>query len=88
MTKRGLIILIVAVLAVGGAAAVVASSIGDSTSEPAMHMMPNGGTMDGESMGGSGEMPGSEHQMPNGQTMGGSDSKMQGGSSGGMKMGG
>lgn len=83
MTKRGLIILIVAVLAVGGAAAAIASSIGDSSSEPAMHTMPNGETMEGESMGGSSsDMPGTQHQMPNGETMGGAKSQMHGGGMG------
>lgn len=89
MTKRGLIILIVAVLAVGGAAAAIASSIGDSSSEPAVHTMPNGETMQDESMEeGSGGMPGTEHQMPYGETMGGSESEMHGGSPEGMGMGG
>lgn len=70
MTKRGLIILIVAVLAVGGGTAVIASSIGDSGGEPAVHTMPNGETMEGESMDeGSGGMPSMEHQMPNGEMM-------------------
>jgi hypothetical protein len=55
VTKRGVIILIVAVLAVAGGAAAIASSISGLSDEPVTHTMPNGQKMQGESMdGGSG----------------------------------
>ena len=72
MTKRGLVILVVAVLAVGGAAVAIASSIGGSGEQSSVHVMPNGQTMEGESMNSSSPMPTTQHQMPNGKTMDGS----------------
>lgn len=64
MTKRGLTILLIAVLIVGGATAAVASSlIGHSGSAPT-HVMSNGRTMSGEGM----------HVMSDGRSM--SDSAM------------
>ena len=90
MTKRGILVLIVAVLAVGGAAAAIANSIGGSDDETAIHVMPAGQTMEGESMegGSTGEMPSTQHDMPNGETMEGSgDSGMGSGSMDGMDMG-
>lgn len=94
MTKRGLIILVVAVLAVGFAAAAIASSMGGSD-EAARHAMPNGQTMEGESMddGSTGEMPTTQHEMPSGKTMPGSGGSGMGsdtdggGSMDGMDMG-
>ena len=67
MTRRGLIILMVAVLAVGFAAAAIASSIGGSD-ESTTHVMPNGqtmegGTMDDSGMSGSGMDDGSMDDM-------------------------
>ena len=82
MTKQGLIILVVAVLAVGFAAAAIASSMGGSSDQPARHTMPNGQTMQGESME-SGSMPGTEHRMGDGQVVPGSGEHMDGGGMGG-----
>lgn len=81
MTKRGLVILLVAVLAVGGAAAAIASSIGGSNNTSAVHTMPGGQTMQGESMesGSTSGMPTTQHQMPNGKTMPGSGGSGMGG---------
>ena len=65
MTKRGLTILLIAVLIVGGATAAVASSvIGRGGSAPT-HVMPNGRTMSGDGM----------HVMSDGRSM--SDSAME-----------
>jgi hypothetical protein len=80
MTKRGLIILIVAVLAVGFGTAAIASSIGGSEDQP-VHTLPNGQTH-------TGEMPPTQHQMPDGEMMPGSDGSGMGGSGmGGMDVG-
>ena len=64
MTKRALIFLVVAVLLVGGATAVIARSLGGSDASPATHVMPNGQTMNGDSMDSS-----DMHTMSNGQAM-------------------
>ena len=50
MTKRALIILIAAVLAVGFATVAIATSIGGDDSNQPGHTMPGGETMEGESM--------------------------------------
>jgi len=64
MTKRALTILVVAILLVGGATAVIASSIGGSDASSG-HVMPGGQIMNGESMDGSQThtMSGSEMDM-------------------------
>lgn len=77
MTKRGLTILIVAVLAVGGGAAVIAVSVGGSSDTPAVHTMGNGQMMQGSGMsggstGGPGAMATTQHSMADGRTMKGS----------------
>ena len=90
MSKRGLIILVVAVLAVGLGAVAIASSMGGSDDEPATHVMPGGQTMEGEDMDDDsmGEMPTNQDQTPSGETMPGSDdSGMGDGSMDGMDMG-
>ena len=66
MTKRALTILVVAVLIVGGAAAVIASSLSGGDSG-AMHTMPSGQTMNGDSMGDS------QMTVPGGSSMDSSD---------------
>ena len=71
MTKRALTILLVAILVVGGATAVIASSIGGSDPAPT-HAMPNGQTMKGDSMDNS-----QRHSMSDGQTMSGSEMDME-----------
>ena len=68
MTKRALTILVIAVLLVGGATAVIASSLGGGDASPATHVMPNGQSMNGDRMDGS-----SMHTMPNDETMPDSD---------------
>ena len=89
MSKRALIFLVVAVVAVGFAAVAIASSVGGSSDEPATHTMQNGQTMEGKSMnsGSSGGMPSTQHQMPNGQEMGGSGGSTMPNSTPGMDMG-
>ena len=88
MTKRGLVILIVAVLAVGGAAVAIASSIGGSGEQSSVHVMPNGQTMEGGSMDSTPSMPTTQHQMPSGKTMEGSGGPGMGSMDGGsMDMG-
>lgn len=67
MTKRALTILAIGIVLVGGAAAVIASSIGGGDNASATHTMPNGQTMTGQGM---------THTMSNGQTMSGSGMNM------------
>ena len=62
MTKRALTILVVAVVAVGGATAAIATSLGGDDA-PAAHTMPNGHTMEGGSM----------HTMSDGHSMSGAE---------------
>ena len=50
MTTRALTLLIAAVLIAGGAVAVIASSLGESHRSSSSHVMPNGQTMQGDSM--------------------------------------
>ncbi|SEH16232.1 hypothetical protein [Thermoleophilum album] len=61
MTKRALTILIVAVLAIGGATAVIASSLTGGGDEP-VHTLPSGETH-------TGEMPTGTHEMDDGTSM-------------------
>lgn len=67
MTKRSLTILIVAIVLVGGATAVIASSLGGSDTPSASHVMPDGQTMNEGGMGTT-----QMHSMPDGQAMSGS----------------
>ena len=66
MTKRALTMLIIAVLLVGGATAVIASSIGAGDQAASTHVMPGGQTMQDDNMKRS-------HTMSNGETMSGTD---------------
>ena len=68
MSKRALTILIAAVLVVGAAAAVVATSLGTGSGGAEGHRMPGGQTMQGA-------MPAPAHEMKDGSTMDGADMK-------------
>lgn len=67
MTKRALTILIAAIVAVGLATAVIASSVGGDGDGSPSHAMPGGQTMTGESM------TNTTHGMGDGSTMDGED---------------
>lgn len=68
MTKRALTILVLAVLAVGGAAAVIAGTVtgGDSSKAQPVHTLQDGRVH-------TGPMPSGGHQMNDGQVMDGQD---------------
>ena len=71
MTKRALTILLVAVLLVGGATAALALSVSGGDSSTPTHVMPNGKTMNGDTMDNT-----QTHTMSNGQTVSGSQMDM------------
>ena len=92
MTKRGLTILIVAVLVVGLASIAIAGSVGGDSDGEATHVMPGGEVMEGSTMETDTESS-PTHTMEGGEVMEGSampsdeDSGMGGGSMGGTDMG-